>query len=142
MDILLTGASGFLGAHIRKKLQDKSNTTLTCINRTPLYSDTEQVFDLASDQYDILPRAETIIHAAQTRNYSDFNNHAPDVFKVNIESTFKLLEHAVKVKADHYIYISTGSVYENHASDWIETENLRPISANGTTKYIAEQITS
>ena len=142
MKVLLTGGSGFIGAHIKREFQSDESFQLTCLNRTLINPIVDQIFDLTSDNYDGLPCSETIIHAAQTKHYNDFNRQAPDIFKVNIESTFKLLEHAIKMNADHFILISTGSVYENHPGEWLETENLRPTSANGITKHVAEQITS
>lgn len=141
LKVLLTGGSGFIGAHIRKEFQNYENVDLTCLNRTLINPVEDKIFDLTLDDYDSLPSSETIIHAAQTRHYNDFNERAPDVFKVNVESTFKLLEHAIKMNADQFILISTGSVYENHAGKWLETEKLCPTSANGITKHMAEQIT-
>ena len=141
MNCLLTGASGFIGAHIKNEIDANSEINLTCLNRSLIDPKTDKVFDLILDDFKSLPKSDVIIHSAQTRHYKNFKKMAEDVFRVNVESTFKLLEQSVKNSTGHFLLISSGSVYENQNGPLLETNSLSPSSPNGTTKYMAEQLT-
>jgi nucleoside-diphosphate-sugar epimerase len=61
---------------------------------------------------DVLPRdVDVIIHLAQSNQFRDFPEGALDVFKVNIDSTARLLDYGAKIGIEKFIYASSGGVY-------------------------------
>tara|TARA_Y100000591_G_C21809433_1_gene686999 strand:- start:376 stop:1188 length:813 start_codon:yes stop_codon:yes gene_type:complete len=71
--------------------------------------------DLSSNwKKSMLPaRADKVIHLAQSRNFRNFPDKAKDIFRVNINTTSKLLDYCNDVKVENFLYASSGGVYGN-----------------------------
>lgn len=116
--ILITGANGLLGRRMCENLSrlgfdvfglvhDEVQKTVTGITYIEL--------DLGAYwSYDKLPASmDVVIHLAQSANYKDFPKNALDVFRVNLESTARLLDYAHTVGVKKFVYASSGGVYGN-----------------------------
>lgn len=113
--ILLTGATGLLGRELIGRLaarhevhviarQESENTV-----RGVRY----HLVDLATDwNAGRLPaRVDRVIHLAQSTHFRDVPARALDVFQVNVASTAKLLDYALRAGARQFLYASSGGVY-------------------------------
>lgn len=134
--VLITGANGLLGKHLLPMLI-MNYKVHALVHKLPSEMNSEVVYhpvDFSKEwSYDFLPeKVDIIIHMAQSRHFRDFPRLAMDVFKVNIDSTARLLEYATKVGVKQFIYASSGGVYGN--SDQAFHENA-PIFASDNLGY-------
>jgi len=155
MNILVTGAAGFIGSHLAERLIDLGHSVrgLDCF--TDYYAralkelNASQIknkgvvllpLDLAEDDLSSAVRdIEIVYHAAAQPGISattTFETYARN----NITATYRLLE-AVKRSPSFrgFINISTSSVYGADATG-DETTEPKPTSYYGVTKLAAEQL--
>jgi UDP-glucose 4-epimerase len=129
--ILITGAHGLLSKHFISKYKKQYQITGTIHrNNDTEIPDIELLnIDFATDwkATDLPSNIDTVIHLAQSSNYRDFPNSAEDIFKVNVDSTAKLLEFARKAGAKTFIYASTGGLYGSGKLAFKENSNILPL---------------
>src|SRR5690606_16134670 len=77
-------------------------------------------------------RIDVIFHFAQSAHFRDFPAQAMDVFRVNIESTARLLDYAQKTKVRRFVYASSGGVYGAGSQAFHENS---PITPHGQLGY-------
>lgn len=153
---LITGAAGFVGSHLAEKLVAKGHTVravdafipyypreikeqnLTAIRGQAGYTFHET--DLRTeDLTPLLEGVDVVFHLAAMaglrRSWHEFDNY----MTCNIQATQRLLEAAVQTKVDHFINISTSSVYGQFATG-DESSTIAPVSPYGITKWAAEQL--
>ena len=153
---LVTGAAGFVGSHLSEKLIAKGHTVravdafipyypraikeqnLTAIQGQAGYSFHE--IDLRTAELaPLLDGVDVVFHLAAMaglrRSWHEFDNY----MTCNIQATQRLLEGAVQAKVDHFINISTSSVYGQFATG-DESSTIAPVSPYGITKWAAEQL--
>jgi UDP-glucuronate 4-epimerase len=155
MNILVTGAAGFIGSHLAERLIDLGHTVLGLDCFTDYYAralkelNTEQIqekgveflpLDLAED--DLGPAVkdvEIVYHVAAQPGISATTPFETYV-RNNITATHRLLE-AVKPSPSlrGFVNISTSSVYGVDATG-DETTEPKPTSYYGVTKLAAEQL--
>ena len=129
--VLITGASGLLGNSLCRRLSqsglDVIGTTHSPVGHVSSNVEYRNV-DFSSEwSIKSLPQqVDVIIHLAQSANFRDFPNSAMDVFKVNIDSTARLLDYAREVGARQFIYASSGGVYGNGVQAFNENANIVP----------------
>jgi UDP-glucose 4-epimerase len=114
--ILLTGASGLLGREVTKHLCDSSELHLLMRGKNSAPDGSDAIchqLDLSEDwKVDSLPdKIDAIIHLAQSEHFREFPSKATDIFRVNVESTARLLDYAYRAGARHFVYASSGGVY-------------------------------
>lgn len=130
-NVLITGVHGLLGRHLASKLSDKGYVIHgvarggTEATKPSLH---HLSIDLAFDwSFEDLPKhCDVVIHLAQSANFRDFPNKALDVFKVNIESTARLLDYARQAGVKKFIYASSGGVYGNGNQAFTENAPIVP----------------
>jgi UDP-glucose 4-epimerase len=112
--ILLTGATGFLGARLAARLAP-AHEVWALVRRMPDGAAHCRwlVQDLASErwQVDLPDRIDSVIHLAQSANYRDFPAAAREIFAVAAETTLRLADWAVGAGARQFILASTGGLY-------------------------------
>ena len=115
MNISITGATGFIGGKLLKKLS-KENYHIKCLvrktsNLKNLESiDVETVYGDLGDFHSFqkfIDRSDTVFHLAAF--VSDWGKKE-DFFKYNYEATKYLLDESVKQGVKKFIYLSTSSV--------------------------------
>ena len=135
-NILLTGSLGLLGRNVSRRLLSK-NLCVYGTTSNPLFKSTEKMkiyrVDFSSNWSEkILPKKiDIIIHLAQTRNFRNFPNNATEIFKVNIESTARLLDYAKRIGVKKFIYASSGGVYGAAIRPLTESDSIVPTGELG-----------
>jgi nucleoside-diphosphate-sugar epimerase len=155
MDILVTGAAGFIGSHLCERLTESGHTVRGVDCLTPYYTpalkalNVEHIqaagvsflpLDLASgDLRPAVEGVEVIFHAAAQPGISarvSFDTYVRN----NLLATHRLLQAAQNVPAlQGFVNVSTSSVYGADATGDESTEP-RPTSYYGVTKLAAEQL--
>lgn len=143
-NILLTGASGFLGAAVAEDL--RKDYEIVALGRSPL--SLPAVRNIAADlskplDTALLPRKiDAVLHLAQSRLYRDPSTGAADMLFVNVCVTANLLQWARDAGAKSFVYASTGSVYGQGYGVGSETDPIVPSTDLYTaTKYAGESLT-
>ncbi|RWS11786.1 3 beta-hydroxysteroid dehydrogenase type 7-like protein [Dinothrombium tinctorium] len=117
--VLVTGASGFLGQHIIRLLQEKDPTVgeIRCLDLKPYYNNLDHLTpkamkvikgDIRNVQTvnDSVAGVDCIIHCAELMDRRVFANEA-ELKSVNVNGTENLLEAAKKHNVRYFIYVST-----------------------------------
>ncbi len=143
MNILVTGANGFIGGQLIHAIHSR-HKIFAVVRQLPdknhflgtnwIKQDLTQPLD-----YSRLPKhVDAIIHLAQSRFYKKFPEKSKDIFDVNINSTFQLLEYAQKVGARYFIFASSGGVYGYSYERFVETDPVSPLDFYLSSKYTSE----
>jgi nucleoside-diphosphate-sugar epimerase len=148
MNILVTGAAGYLGARvIQTLLGNREHRLLALVRRQDKFqrlfrwcqADNQRLIPVQGDigQLQRLPPdIDTIIHTAAFR----FDNDPDETKKVNIEGTANLLRLAADSRAKRFIFTSSQSVYGMKGAPWSEEAKPDPQTVYAKTKYAAEQL--
>lgn len=163
-NILLTGATGFLGAHVLNELMQKENGKIYCLIRSQKADDrrgrlskilkyyfgdkydseiNKRIIPIVGDiekeglSYDMPTDVQTVIHtAASVKHYGSYEYF----YKVNTEGTKHVVEYAQKIKAK-FIHISTLSVSGNSmADDFTIYRSNKEKNFNETSFYIGQSL--
>jgi UDP-glucose 4-epimerase len=130
MNILLTGAAGFVGSNIFNELNDGMNKITVIDNLKTGYIENlpEEVnfinMDCSDEKLlDFNEKYDCIIHVAgQASKEGSFNDVFYDL-NSNAKSTLVLLEYAKKIKCKRFIFISTVCVYGGTSNPGIYSED-------------------
>jgi UDP-glucose 4-epimerase len=126
--LLITGANGLLGRECLTLLSNEYEVH-AIVHSKPKYK-LEQVHYHIIDfsnfwSFDDLPSDfDTIIHLAQSAHFREFPERASDIFKVNIETTARLLDFAHKNGVKKFLYASSGGVYGSGANPFNENTQI------------------
>ena len=159
MKILVTGAAGFIGSHLcRRLLEDGCSVTgIDCFadyyprwikerNVAPLLK--SRRFKLIPEDLDawplkrLLKASDAVFHlAAQAGVRASWGDNFSVYIKNNIQVTQKLLEAAKDVPLKKIVFASSSSVYGLTPDlPMSETSLLQPLSPYGVTKMAAERL--
>ena len=148
MTILLTGFSGFIGSVLTEDLLDKNFEVIGLTRGNKNYfkdkiftllkfnNETDDLATVLKDYSEI----SHIIHAAAL--ISSKNNSYEDFYQANVQFTNKLLDYSITNNIEHFVFISTNSVFGIKPQDSIIKEKTIPSPSTyyGLTKYIAEKL--
>lgn len=142
--VLLTGATGFVGKAIEKKLLLNGDYVIPA-SRNPVKPnsvslDLEKDFDLTEQLTDI----EIIIHAAaRVHCMNDSEEDEQRYTDSNVKGTIKLAKQAIKAGVKRFIFISSIKVNGESTTDrkpFSSTDIPSPEDAYGQSKYKAETV--
>lgn len=144
MNILITGASGFVGYRLCTHLSQYDNYTVYAAQRKQndnskyryIFKDFSQPNWTSSLPHDI----DAIIHLAQSKNYRSFPDKAEDIFTINVKATFELLEWARVNNVRKFIFSSTGNVYASQQKLIHEEALCEPASMYAASKLCCEHL--
>lgn len=132
---IVTGARGLLGRDVCRRLVAAG---ASLVGLTSQVADSTNDFHVRGVKYqsvdfnscwsehELPSRADFIIHLAQSAQFRDFPGSALDVFRVNVESTARLLDYGRQVGIKKFIYASSGGVYGNGSQAFKENAPVIP----------------
>ena len=148
MNILITGATGFVGKELVQKLaQQECNISIAVRYKTYLFPDYIKQFvvgdfGLMPDFSASLVDVDCVIHLAGMAHLIDKSKTSvSDVFsKINCELTLHLAEQAIENGVDRFIFLSSVGVNGNqNEKPFVETDAPNPQEPYAISKYEAEQ---
>jgi UDP-glucose 4-epimerase len=137
--ILVTGASGFVGAQLVPALAASGHEVVAAVRdaaRAPAGGDALELDLAESLPRGVLPPVDAVVHLAQAN--VPFPDGAHELFSVNVGSTQQLLEHARRTGAERFVYASSGSVYGLGEGPVSEDEPRRAGDYYAATKRAGE----
>ncbi len=159
MNVVVTGAAGFIGSHLSEALCASGHQVLGLDCITDYYDPAEKRRNLlalallpgfrfeeidlrTADLRPLLEGASVIFHqAGQPGVRMSWGSGFSDYCEHNIKATQRLLEAAKAVATPRFVYASSSSVYGNAASyPTRETDLPGPNSPYGVTKLAAEHL--
>ena len=140
MRVLITGASGMLGAALVDKWKDKFDIFATgrknfSGNRANFF----KLYDFLGESYDNLmewAEPDVIVHCAAITNVDYCQNNPDQAITVNAESVNKFLQSRV---ASRLIFISSDAVFSDGIHMASEKNKTEPENVYGTSKSIGEK---
>lgn len=149
MKILITGTNGHLGARAIKELcvENEIHAIVRVKPKNALSGVTYHTIDLSDDwSSSVLPdQIDAVIHLAQSRCFRQFPKQAPDIFQVNVNSTAKLLDYALRAGAKRFVLASTGGLHRPSESMIREYSPIDPpdgpLAYYFRSKHCAELLT-
>lgn len=138
LNILITGASGFVGSHLAKALQDHNLYLLTHQNTLPEIKREWIIADLSKGlEVGKLPKKlDVIIHQAALAG----SNVGEESWRINVEGTRNLLEYGKKIRIKKFLFASSVAVYGMRKGKISEDSVLKPESLYAETKVVAEKV--
>ncbi len=143
MNILVTGATGFIGRSLVRRLM--SDHVVHCLTRkVEALPDHPQVKGIEQDLAESLETSrlpgsvDAVIHLAQSRHFRRFPEQARDVFRVNTECTFELLDYGRRANTQVFIYASSGGVCGFQPQPSLETDPPQLMNFYHASKFAAE----
>lgn len=147
MNVLITGATGFLGHHLSVKLLEKGHDVLATSkgeNRLMIagekkvkyvsldFTDPFAVHDVF-EKY----KPEIIVHAGAMTRVDDCEQQQWQAYLTNVEGTVTLLLNAEEQKS-FFIFLSTDFVFDGERGSYLEDDMLNAVNFYGKTKAEAE----
>ncbi len=138
MRILLTGGTGLIGRHVLDRLTPR-HEVVALARRPPDDNRVSWVSaDLAEPLEGLPDRIDAVIHLAQSQRYRELPEGAEDVFAVNVQSTFALLEHARRSGVRSFVLASSGGIYAPAGEPIDEEGEIAATSTYPRSKLIGE----
>ncbi|MDQ6990314.1 MAG: NAD-dependent epimerase/dehydratase family protein [Mariprofundaceae bacterium] len=151
--VLVTGASGFIGSHLARRLSEVSGIRLFLLSRQPEVSEYSHVQWLQGSLNDLtskywrqngIARIDTVFHlGAFTPKVVSDANHVERVFDDNLFGTRTLLG-GLPTGVQRFIFSSTLDVYGSIKGEGMltETSSVQPSGLYAASKLFCEQLVS
>ena len=144
-NLLITGANGLLGHQICEDCLQSGHNLFGLVHTmppSPLRGVTYLPIDLGSNwrTEDLPTHVDAIIHLAQSPNFRDFPKSALEIFRVNVESTARLLDYAKNTGVRKFILASSGGLYGMSRKAHTETSSI--LSPEKLDYYLASKLAS
>lgn len=147
MKILITGSNGLLGQKLVRQLLKKKchflatssgeNRNTNCPNSHYETLDISCEKDVRKILRNFAP--DYIIHTAAITNVDYCESNQEECHEINVVATRYLFEESQKLNA-YFLLLSTDFVFDGKEGDYCETDEPKPLSIYGTSKYDAERI--
>lgn len=144
--VIVTGASGFIGRHIVKKIKDTGYEVIG-ITKTSSKNklDIDKVYKIGlSDQEElnnVLQTNDIVLHLAWSSVPSSSESNSEEDVISNIPASLNFIEACTRNKVSHFIFLSSGgTIYGNAEYLPIDEKHpTKPISPYGIDKLMVEK---
>jgi len=149
MKAFVTGASGFIGQALIQALHERQCQVVALIHDTPApfgsNPNVEQIVGDICDRQSLVAAArgcDSIFHlAGKVHALSETNDDLASYESLNVEGTRNMLEAAVAIKAERFIFFSSVKAMGEGGEDCVnESCAANPLTAYGQTKLAAEEL--
>jgi dTDP-4-dehydrorhamnose reductase len=139
--LLVTGATGMLGAEVVKRLKSGLKYRVFSISRKTLQQDDDHFnVDLSNEKalQTVLDKIQPaiIIHCAAEVNVNRCETEKEYVYKLHVAATQNLVQYA---SLEKFIYISTDAVFDGQRGNYSETDIVNPLNHYAYTKLKGEE---
>ncbi len=143
-NILITGASGFLGGHIFSQADTKYNCLGAYNNYSPSHSIPNWAHINLTDFSAVLKMLSAfmpavVIHSAANSSLDECEKNPQSAHAANVLATSHLVRAAKQIGA-RFIFVSTDMVFDGTGSRYTENDATHPLSVYGQTKVQAEKV--
>jgi dTDP-4-dehydrorhamnose reductase len=142
--ILVTGASGLLGASVAFLAREQGRKVVGLYHRHPLHIDGVEWLgaDLAdpAETHRIFLQVEPsiVVHCAAATNVDWCEEHPVEAHRINVMMPAAIAEMAAQIGA-RLLYISTDSVFDGECGNYAETDKPSPVNVYAKTKLQGEK---
>lgn len=144
MHVLITGATGFVGGALARRLTGRGLRVTALVrpgSKVPAGCEKLEANLDATDDIALPRDVSAVFHLAQSRDYRRSSADAPTIFAVNVAGTHRMLRAAAAARIRTFCLVSSGTVYEPFAATALgEDRRLEPTSHLGASKLAAETI--
>ena len=137
MNILVTGASGFVGSHLLEHLAAHLDANCVGVTRTPSHKP-DTVFCELTDYRQVDDLIETVRPGVIYHVAGSFSNDFETDYANNVIAAKNILEATLKHRHDAHVLLMGSAAEYGRVKDWqnpvSEQQALKPISVYGWTK--------
>lgn len=145
MKILVTGANGFIGHHLIKKLLLRHDVIATGRGPSRLSLESPRLMYEEMDftdpyaVHDVFEKhqPDVVVHAGAMGKPDECELQQWDAYLVNVEGTLTMLSNAAE-RNSLFVYVSTDFVFSGEKGEYIEEDLTGPVNFYGKTKEEAE----
>ncbi len=152
MKAFVTGATGFLGLRVARKLRERGDSVVALV-RTPSKAAALQQLGVEIVDGDLsdgqaiergVAGADAVFHIGAMYKVGIPASERPAMYDANVRGTERVLDAAVAAGAKRIVYVSTGNVYGNTHGQVVDETYVRPqppqfLSYYDQTKYEAHE---
>ena len=142
--ILVTGASGLLGANLLMEAVKAGHDVIAVSNKHRIYIDGVKSLELdlavGTNANDLVEEVEPdwIVNCAALTNVDLCEEDPHAAYSMNVKIPIALAKSAHRV-GSAMIHISTDSVFDGRRGDYWENDNVNPLNTYAMSKLIAER---
>lgn len=148
MEVLITGANGFLGYYLTEKLLGRHHRVVATgkgpcrlpFASVPGFSYREMDFTDPFQVHDVFAsvRAGVVVHAGAISKVDDCEQQQWMAYETNTMATLTLLNNAEELRR-FFIYVSTDFIFDGEGGMYREEDAPGPVNYYGRTKLEAEE---
>jgi dihydroflavonol-4-reductase len=153
MRAFVTGATGFLGLRVARKLRERGDDVVALV-RTPSKAGPLQELGVEIVEGDLsdpaaiergIAGADAVFHIGAMYKVGIPASERPAMYDANVRGTERVLDAAIAAGVKRIVYVSTGNVYGNTHGKIVDETYVRPqppqfLSYYDQTKYEAHQV--
>lgn len=142
--IVVTGASGLLGASVVMLARDLGREVVGICHHHPLHMPGTRTYEIdLTDRYAMRNlvaalHPKQIIHCAAITEVDWCELHPEETEEVNVQASSALAELAQELNAQ-FLYVSTDSVFDGKRGNYSEDDQPSPLSVYAKSKWRGEQ---
>ena len=148
MNILITGANGFLGFYLTEKLLQKGYSVIATgkgasrvsFSQYDNLTYAEMDFTDPFQVHDVFEKyaPDVIVHAGANSKVDDCELNQWEAYRTNTEATVTMLVNSEENKS-YFVFVSTDFIFDGTTGMYKETDKPGPVNFYGKTKLEAEE---